>query len=60
MKDDERILAAMDRAVHQALRVHKLLGQSIVTWEDGKVKIIPPEEIPVDCNGAGEDKMRSQ
>jgi hypothetical protein len=47
MKDNELILGAMDKAVHDALRVHKLLGQSIVIWEDGKVKIIPPDQIPV-------------
>jgi hypothetical protein len=49
MKDNELLLSAMDKAVHDALRVHKLLGQSIVVWEDGKVKIIPPEQIPVNC-----------
>jgi hypothetical protein len=49
MRDTPRLLAAMDKAVHEALRVHKLLGQSIVTWEDGKVKIIPADQIPVNC-----------
>ncbi len=55
MKDNERLLKAMDKGVRDALRVHKLLGQSIVTWEDGKVKIIPPDQIPVngDLNGNG-------
>ena len=47
MKDTQRLLDAMDKAVHDALRKHKLLGQSIVVWEDGKVKIIPPDEIPL-------------
>ena len=47
MKDNEFLLKAMDKAVNDALRVHKLLGQSIVVWEDGKVKIIPPDQIPV-------------
>ena len=58
MKDTERLLKAMDKAVHDALRVHKLLGQSIVTWEDGKVKIIPPDQIPVngELNGNGSIK----
>jgi hypothetical protein len=46
----------MDKAVHDAVRRHKLLGQSIVVWEDGKVKIIPPDQIPVNgaANSAGE------
>ena len=47
MKDTQRLLNAMDKAVHDALRTHKLLGQSIVVWEDGKVKIIPPDQIPL-------------
>jgi hypothetical protein len=47
----------MDKAVHEALRVHKLLGQSIVVWEDGKVKIIPPDQIPV--NGDAESNGNS-
>jgi hypothetical protein len=47
MTDSERILQAMDKAVHDVILEHKLLGRSIVTWKDGKVKIIPPEEIVV-------------
>ena len=47
MKDNELILGAMDKAVHDALRRHKLLRQSVVVWEDGKVKILPPDQIPV-------------
>ena len=47
MKDNELMLNAMDEAVHEALRMHKLLGHPIVTWEDGKVKIIPPDQISV-------------
>ena len=50
MKDNELLLRAMDKAVNDALRVHKLLGQSIVVWENGKVKIIPPEQIPVNSD----------
>jgi hypothetical protein len=44
-KDVEKILR---RAVRQALWRHKRLGQSVAAWQDGKVVIIPPEEIPVD------------
>ena len=38
--------AAMQKAVRQALRRHKLLGESIAVSRDGKVVILPPEEIP--------------
>jgi hypothetical protein len=39
--------AAMQKAVRQALRRHKLLGESVaVSDEHGQVKILSPEEIP--------------
>jgi hypothetical protein len=38
--------AAMQKAVRQALRRHKLLGESVAVSQDGKVVILPPEEIP--------------
>ena len=38
----------MQRAVREALREHKLLGHSIIVWQDGRVVELPPEEIPVD------------
>ena len=41
----ERILRT---AVRHELSIHKRLGNPIATWKDGKVVIIPPEEIPVD------------
>jgi uncharacterized damage-inducible protein DinB len=43
--DRDAITNAMGEAVQDALRKHKLLGQSIVTWRDGKVVTVPPEEI---------------
>lgn len=43
-KDIERIL---QRAVNQALLMHKQLGNPIATWKDGKVVIVPPEEIVI-------------
>ena len=39
--------AAMKRGVRDALRRHKLLGEPIAVWRDGKVVIVPPEEIVV-------------
>jgi hypothetical protein len=35
------------RAVNDALRMHKRLGNPIAAWKDGKVIIIPPEEIVI-------------
>jgi hypothetical protein len=46
--DGPAMEAALRRAGYQALLRHKLLGESIVGWDDdGKVKIIPPEEIEI-------------
>lgn len=39
---------AAREAVGQALRRHKLLGNPVVVWRDGKAVEIPPEQIPVD------------
>ena len=60
MKDNELLLHAMDKAVHDALLVHKLLGQSIVVWEDGKVKTIPPDQIPVNGVANGHTTASSE
>ncbi|HAF24329.1 MAG TPA: hypothetical protein DHU55_14300 [Blastocatellia bacterium] len=40
----ERILQV---AVQQTLSVHKRLGNPIAIWKDGKVVIVPPEEIVI-------------
>lgn len=42
-----RVEAAMGRAVRDAIRRHKLLGESIAVMRDGKVVVVPPEEIVV-------------
>lgn len=46
MRDGTEIDEAMQRAVREALLRHKKLGNSIAVWRDGKVVIVPPEEIP--------------
>jgi len=43
-KDLEKVL---QRAVNHALLMHKRLGNPIATWIDGKVVIVPPEEIVI-------------
>jgi len=40
----ERILQA---AVQRELSMQKRLGNSIAVWKDGKVVIVPPEEIVI-------------
>ena len=44
----EEVLEVLRRAVRQALLTHKRAGNPIAVWKDGKVVIIPPEEIEVD------------
>jgi hypothetical protein len=41
----EKVDAAFRRAVNHALMMNKRLGNPIATWKDGKVVIVPPEEI---------------
>ena len=36
---------ALRTAVLEALRRHKLLGNPVADWQDGRVVWIPPEEI---------------
>ena len=36
------------RAVRNAVLEHKRAGRSIAVWRDGKVVIVPPEEIEVE------------
>ena len=43
-KDVER---ALQRAVRHALLMHKRIGNPIAIWRDGKVVIVPPEEIVI-------------
>jgi hypothetical protein len=48
VEDLPRILRAMRQAVQEALLRHKLLGQPVVVWRDGKVVWLQPDEIPVE------------
>lgn len=41
------IETALRLAVNHALMMHKRLGNPIAVWKDGKVVIIPPEEIVI-------------
>jgi hypothetical protein len=44
----EEVEQVLRRAVRQALRMHKRAGNPVAGWRDGKVVVIPAEEIPVD------------
>lgn len=44
----KEIEAILREAGRQALLQHKKLGNPIASWQDGKVVIIPPEEIPIE------------
>lgn len=48
----QAIEAGVKEAIARALLRHKRLGESIAVWKDGKVVILPPEEIPVDLNSS--------
>jgi hypothetical protein len=47
-KEGTAIDAALRRAVQDALRRHKLLGNTVVVWQDGKVVRLQPQDIPID------------
>ena len=38
----------LQRAVHHVLLAHKRAGNPIVTWQEDRVVILPPEDIPVE------------
>jgi hypothetical protein len=41
----ERILDAIGDAVQEAIRDHKRAGNPIAEWRDGRVVLVPPDEI---------------
>jgi len=43
----EAIELVLQEGVRRALSIHKRLGNSIAIWKDGKVVIVPPEEIVI-------------
>ena len=47
VKQAKEIEHQLQRAARHELSIHKRLGNSVATWQDGKVVIIPPEEIVI-------------
>lgn len=52
----EPVVAALRRAARSALLEHKRAGNPVASWEDGKVVIIPAEEIEVEEMPADSDR----
>lgn len=46
VQDAKLVENALAKAVSDALRFHKRAGNAVPVWEDGKVRWLPPEEIP--------------
>lgn len=46
VNDVPRALRALRRAVREALWEHKVAGNPVAVWRDGRVEWIPPDEIP--------------
>ncbi|MFL6336008.1 MAG: hypothetical protein ACJ754_22085 [Pyrinomonadaceae bacterium] len=46
--EEQAVDAAVRRAVRHALLTHKRAGNPVASWKDGKVVIIPAEEIQVE------------
>jgi hypothetical protein len=47
VKQAKEIELLLQRAARHELSIHKRLGNSVAAWQDGKVVIIPPEEIVI-------------
>ena len=46
--EEHAVDEAVRKATRHALLSHKRAGNSIASWKDGKVVIIPAEKIPVE------------
>lgn len=51
LMDTPLIEAALVRAVREALRLHKLAGNPIAEWQDGRVVWVAPEDVLVEQEG---------
>lgn len=46
-KKTKKMYQGLQMAITKALARHKLLGESIAIWKDGKVVIVPAKKIKV-------------
>ena len=44
--EDQKITDAINRGIHQALLEHKRAGVPVVSWSNGRIVLISPEDIP--------------
>lgn len=47
LSDRDRITEALAAGVRDALKKHKLAGNPVVVWRDGKMVWLKPEDIEV-------------
>lgn len=50
--DPDAMDQVLGQAIQEALREHKRAGSYVVTWSEGKVVRVAPEDIPVDVDEA--------
>lgn len=55
VSEGETVDGAMRDAVRHALLTHKRAGNPVASWKDGRVVIIPAEEIQVEETPDGSD-----
>ena len=46
LRDEESLYEGICESVRSALLDHKRAGNPVAAWRDGRVVIVPPEEIP--------------
>jgi len=54
----KNIEIVLQRAVKDAVLTHKKFGKPVAIWKDGKVVIVPPEEILIEEKGNDLDSKR--
>ena len=47
LQNNDWVTAAIQRGARQALIKHKAMGVPIAIWREGKVVLVPPEEIEI-------------
>jgi|GEM_PF-1182125 len=52
LRDPNIIAAAFQGAAREAILRHMMLGESIVIWRDGRVVMVPPEELEAELERA--------
>ncbi|MDL2274874.1 hypothetical protein LJC22_01960 [Desulfosarcina sp. OttesenSCG-928-G10] len=45
LKQDGLVLEAIRKGSREAMKQYIQAGQSMVSWKDGKIEMIPPEEL---------------